>query len=97
MLSIFEGRDSRSESESTTVKKSGFAGSFMGAPLPIGAGSRDAETSVSNTAVASSITSEHGGVLLQGGGAALLQGVKVPDAQLQRVSATAAGSAQLRG
>ncbi len=68
---------SRSESSSASVKKSGLAGSIGGIPVPMGAGSRDATTSYSDTAAASSITSTNGGVLLQGDGAALLQGVKV--------------------
>lgn len=81
ILGVYEARDSRSQSESISMKKSGFAGSFAGNPLPIGAGRRDATTSASNTAVASSITSANGGVLLQGDGAALLQGVKVDAAK----------------
>ncbi|MGI4780068.1 MAG: filamentous hemagglutinin N-terminal domain-containing protein [Janthinobacterium lividum] len=80
-LDLHEARDVRSESNSVSVKKSGFAGSVGGIPLPIGAGSRDDAKVSSNTAVASSITSQNGGVLLQGDGAALLQGVKVDAAE----------------
>lgn len=80
-LSITEARDSRSESNSQTVKKSGFAGSIGGIPVPIGAGSRNDTSTSSNTAVASSITSANGGVRLQGDGAAILRGVQVNAAE----------------
>ena len=81
VLSITEAKDSRSESNSQTVKKSGFAGSVGGIPLPIGSGRRGDSTSDSNTAVASTLTSENGGVLLQGNGAAILRSVKVDAAE----------------
>ena len=60
-----------------SVKKSGTANSFAVLPLPLDASSRDDDSTSSNTAVASSITSANGGVLLQGAGAVILRGVQV--------------------
>ena len=65
-LDLHEARDVRSESSSVSVKKSGTANSFAVLPVPLGASSRDDNSTSSNTAVASSITSANGGVLLQG-------------------------------
>ncbi|MGJ7580839.1 DUF637 domain-containing protein [Variovorax sp. RHLX14] len=76
-LDLHEARDVRSESSSVSVKKSGTANSFAVLPLPLGASRRDDASTSSNTAVASSITSANGGVLLQGNGAAILRGVQV--------------------
>ena len=80
-LDLHEARDVRSESNNQTVKKSGFAGSIGGIPVPIGAGSRNETSTSSHTTVASSITSANGGVLLQGDGAAILRGVQVNAAE----------------
>jgi filamentous hemagglutinin len=81
VLDIREARESRSESLEVSVKKSGMAGSFGGRPLPTSAAERTALGTQSDTASVSSITSERGGVLLEGERLLRLQGVQVDAAK----------------
>jgi filamentous hemagglutinin len=74
---IAEGRETRNETHLHDEKKSGFAGSIGGIPVPLGAQNRITGSKESDTAAASTISSNQGSVRIAAGGIAILQGTEI--------------------
>lgn len=89
VLDLHEARDVRSQTTEVGVRRIGFGVGTTGVPVPDKRAATDVRSTFDDTAAVTSIDSAHGGVRLEGGALATLQGVQVSAARDVKIQADA--------